>query len=200
MPVHVRQLNAYGGANLAPDAHDDGMRSSFSSQSPGWMAASFGGARMNMQDVTVHFRDFAACRGVVIDQLSALESIDLMAAFYREVRADDCDLDVDGDMLLFQWGVYDWGESKFFEYDITRQLIPGPASDDEEPHGFIGQLSLTLKFPPSAALEEIAAGNRWCHHPSELADFLAFVRRCEATAAVKARVPIATSLTYGNVE
>lgn len=155
---------------------------------------------MNAQDVLARFREFAAGRAAVIDQLSALKAIDLMAAFYREVRANDCDLDADSDMLLFQWGSYDWGAGKSFEYDITRQLIPEPASDDAEPDGFIGQLSLTLKFPPIAAFEEIAAGNRWCHHPSALAAFLAFVWGCEATAAVKEAVPVATTLTYGNVE
>ena len=103
-------------------------------------------------------------------------------------------------MLVFQWGIDDGAEGTSFEYDITRQLIPEPASDDEEPDRFIGQLSLTLTFPPAAALAEIAAGNRWCRHPSELADFLPFVWNGEATAAVKDLVPLATTLRYGNVE
>ena len=55
------------------------------------------------------FPEFAAHRAARINQLSAADAIELMAAFYREVRADDCTLDADGDMLLFQWGLADWG-------------------------------------------------------------------------------------------
>lgn len=155
---------------------------------------------MNALDAMDRFHEFAARRGMALEQVSASEAIDLMAAFYREVRADDCDLDADGDMLLFQWGVRNWGDGESFEYDITRQLIPEPAGDDEEPHAYIGQLSLTVKFPPFAALRAITSGNRWCYHPVELDDFLAFVWGCEATAAVKGLVPTATSVWYGNVE
>jgi hypothetical protein len=36
---------------------------------------------------------------------NARVGIQKMAAFYKEVRADDVDLEADGDMLLFQWGV-----------------------------------------------------------------------------------------------
>jgi hypothetical protein len=36
---------------------------------------------------------------------NARVGIQKMAAFYTEVRADDVDLEADGDMLLFQWGV-----------------------------------------------------------------------------------------------
>lgn len=46
-------------------------------------------------------------------------------AFYGEVRADDVDLESDGDMLLFQWGTHDWGNGPMFEVDITRQFIRG---------------------------------------------------------------------------
>jgi hypothetical protein len=31
-----------------------------------------------------------------------------MLAFYASDRAADC-AGVDGDMLLFQWGIFDWG-------------------------------------------------------------------------------------------
>ncbi len=142
---------------------------------------------MASHDALARFHELAARRRVVIEQLSAAEAIDLMAAFYREVRADDCDMDAGGDMLLFQWGVYNWwtGEGdlfdikrqgELFEYDITRQLVPVPEGPDEESDSFIGQLSLTLKFRPTAALRGIGEGNRWCHRPAELEDFLAYIR------------------------
>ncbi len=71
--------------------------------------------------------------------------------------------------------------------EYPRALVP--ASDNEEPCNFIGQLSLALKFPPSAELEEIVARSWWRYHPSELADFLAVISGCAAT-----------SPRYGNAE
>ncbi len=155
---------------------------------------------MNSQNALEAFHEFADHRGAAIQQLLAIDAVDLMATFYREVRAADCDLDADGDMLLFQWGVYDWGEGESFEYDITRQLVPEPIGEDEDYGDFIGQLSLTLKFPPSASLREIKAGNRWCYRPAELDEFLSFVRESEATRAVSGLVPTEVSLMYGNAE
>ena len=63
----------------------------------------------------------------------------MMLAFYGSVRFDDVDLAADGDMLLYQWGAYDWGEGESFEFDITRQLILGTGEDED-----IFQLSLTF--------------------------------------------------------
>lgn len=108
-----------------------------------------GGPRMDSRDAEVRFREFAAGRGSMIENLSASEAVDMMAAFYREVRADDCDLDADGDMLLFEWGVYEGLDGETFMYDITRQLVPEPVGD-EEPHDFIGQLSLAWSSRPRA--------------------------------------------------
>src|SRR5678815_803153 len=75
------------------------------------------------------------------------EGLDAMFSFYRDVRADGCRLESDGDMLLFQWGTYDWGKGQHFELDITRQLVPGPGEDED-----IWQLQLTFRFAPEATL------------------------------------------------
>ncbi len=150
---------------------------------------------MDSQNALDSFRDFAARRGVGTERLSAAEALDLMVGFYREVRADDCDSDADGDMLLFQWGIYEWGGGESFTYGITRQLSPQEDGED-----FIGQLSLTLGFPPSESLREIGTGNRWCYHPAELDEFLSFVEGSGVTRAVSGLGPATTSLAYENVE
>ena len=54
-----------------------------------------------------------------------------MLAFYESMRFDDVDLAADGDMLLYQWGTYDWGRGASFEFDITRQLILGAGEDED---------------------------------------------------------------------
>lgn len=58
---------------------------------------------------------------------------------YR-LRVKGYRLEDDGDMLLFQSGVYDWGNRKNLEIDFVRQFIK---SENE-----ILQLHVTFSFPP----------------------------------------------------
>ena len=69
------------------------------------------------------FEGFLAARGLSVATLSVPDGFDAMLAFYREVRAEGYDLARDGDMLLYQWGTYDWGRGKHFELSMTRQLL-----------------------------------------------------------------------------
>ena len=105
-----------------------------------------------------------------------------MCAFYREIRADDADLEADGDMLLFQWGTYDWGHGALFEVGIVRQLIQRGAEDDD-----IWQLDLTYLFNPSDALIALGEGNRWCACPADLPAFELFLMAHPAVEAVGSR-------------
>ena len=111
-------------------------------------------------------------------ELSALlpaEGIRLMLEFYANERADGCAIDQDGDMLLYQWGTYDWGEGEFFEFNITRQFMDAAGEDDD-----IRQLSLTFKFEPTEALRKLADGNRWCATPDEVDEFRTFIEASDA--------------------
>lgn len=117
--------------------------------------------------------------------------IQSMLAFYREVRADDVNVESDGDMLLFQWGTYDWGRGAMFEVDITRQLICGTGEDND-----IWQLDLRYRFPPSEVLRAIGRGDRWCALPADLAVFERFVMTHPAVVAVGSRTDGETSLEY----
>src|SRR5262245_34310217 len=65
--------------------------------------------------------------GMRVGSLSPARGLEMILAFYRTVRFDDVDLAGNGDMLLNQWGTYDWGEGESFEFDITRQLICVPS-------------------------------------------------------------------------
>ena len=106
-----------------------------------------------------------------LNTLDPAEGVELMLTFYRDERAAECRIDADGDMLLFQWGTYDWGEGESFDFDITRQFILGDGDDED-----IFQLSLTFKFKPTIALRQLADGNRWCHSPEEIEAFRVFIK------------------------
>ena len=114
-----------------------------------------------------------------------------MCSYYRDLRSDDVDLEHQGDMLLFQWGTYDWGRGKHFKVDITRQLIRG-GGDDEN----IWQLHLTYYFLPSDALSALGSGNRWCKTPSELPAFEVFLAGHPAMEALGSREDGQVNLGY----
>ncbi len=132
--------------------------------------------------------------GIAVSALTPVQAVRLALDFYTEVRADGCELDEDGDMLLFQWGTYDLGQGRAFQFDITRQFI---VSEDEDDNAAISQLSLRFHFMPSAQLDAIKGGNRWCGGLEELADFEVFIIASDAYRAVQASLPSKVTLGYG---
>lgn len=116
--------------------------------------------------------------------------------FYRERRAAGCDLESDGDMLLFQWGTHDWGEGQHFEIDFTRQLLV--PRDEEDPD--VLQLSLTFRFPATEGMRGLGAGDRWCHTPAGLGAMRAFIEAAPAFAAVADRTDGVASLRLESAE
>jgi hypothetical protein len=100
-------------------------------------------------------------------------------------------LDEQGDMLLFQWGTYDWGDGPSFEYNITRQLI---VAGHDEPDDAIWQLLLTVRYNPDVQNADIESGNRWCEHPSQVDTLLQFVETSEATAYARNAEPTGVEL------
>lgn len=105
-------------------------------------------------------------RGYNEARFSAADLLDVAVLFYTQHRAVDCDIENDGDMLLYQWGVYQFDGLKLFKFDITRQFIGAGGEDDE-----LYQLSMALKFPVNEAVQSISAGNVWCDSPDRVSDF-----------------------------
>ncbi len=134
---------------------------------------------MEMVHAKQAFIDLVEGDGLSIDKLRPEQGINLMLQFYEQQRAEKCPFDIDGDMLLYQWGIYDWGKAEHFELDLTRQLIEEGRDDDD-----IWQLSLTFSFNPTDLLAEIGSGNRWCHSLDELANFRSFILDSIALAKV----------------
>jgi hypothetical protein len=118
-----------------------------------------------------------------VDTISPKDAIRLMLNFYTNTRAEYCEIDQDGDMLLFEWGTYDWGDGEHFNYKITRQFI-FPVQENPDYNG-IWQLSLSLKYQPSPELTAIGSGNQWCSSPTKVADFATYIEQSEATRQVQ---------------
>jgi hypothetical protein len=114
--------------------------------------------------------------GGPIEGVTPRRVLEAMFAFYAEQRAEDVDIDEDGDMLLYEWGVYRFTGPESFQIGIVRQFC---VIDEDEPY----QLHMTLLFAPPDAYRQLEDGNKWCHSPEELPAFREFV---ESSAAFKA--------------
>lgn len=97
--------------------------------------------------------------------------VEATLAFYTQVPISGLRIGQDSDMLLFQWGVFDWGKGEHFEFDITRQFILSQGTDDDA----ISQLRVTSYITPSKQLRDIPLGNRWCRNAKDAPDFQAFI-------------------------
>lgn len=132
---------------------------------------------MRTQRALSELRSFARRQGMEMDHLTARDIADLMVGFYLDYRADDCDLEADGDLLLFQWGVADRGQGEAFEYNLIRQFevrSTVPTAQNGQPEG-TWQLVLSLRLSPTPALTDVGIGNHWCISPDEVDDFRAFI-------------------------
>jgi hypothetical protein len=151
---------------------------------------------MKPKEAKEEFERFVAEAGAVVSEFKPIDAVRLMLDFYQQERAEGCDLQADGDMLLFQWGVHEWGkQGRWFEFNLTRQLM----DDEEQEEENTAQLSLTCYFPPTPALNSIKPGSKWCGMPDELAGFEYFVVKSPAFLAVGKLDPENVALTFGPV-
>jgi hypothetical protein len=125
------------------------------------------------------YRDWLASRKIDLAGLSTPQLVTETLSFFQTIRCAGLAPGAESDMLLYQWGVYNWGHGEHFELDITRQFIAqGKVGDDA-----ISQLRVTAYFQPTEDLRRIKAGNRWCEQVAQVEQLRAFV---EASAAYKA--------------
>jgi hypothetical protein len=131
-------------------------------------------------ELEARFHEVLLQRHQVLEKLDAAAALDSILRWYEDERVDDAvALDDDGDMVLLQWGTYDWGRGQWFEYDITRQVIQRHADGDDA----IWQLSLTLRFAPNEETDRLGEANRWCSLPAEVDAMRAFAHASQSAIA-----------------
>lgn len=140
-------------------------------------------------------QDFLALRGHSASRVTVPQLVENALEFYRSVRASGLAKGPESDMLLFQWGVFDWGQGERFEIDLTRQFISAGSIGDDA----ISQLRYTAYFSPTPALRAIPISNRWCRTAADLESFAAFIRQSVAYRAVSASSPLQVQLRWGKV-
>lgn len=138
---------------------------------------------------------FLAEHRIDIGIATLAEFVGALVDFYQKVAFSGLAPIAEADMLLFQFGIYDWGHGEYFEFDITRQFIV----DDEEDDDAISQLHCTARYEPSVLLRAVGRGDRWCKSRDGLAEFKSHI---EASPAYLAALPLSakgTQITWGPV-
>ena len=149
-----------------------------------------------------YFHDFIENSGKSIALLTPEIAINLMLDFYSQNRAEDCDLGKDSDMLLFEWGTYDWGDGLSFTYNIARQFIFSETFQENNSvwkEDVFWQLGLSLMFDPVDELRQLKSGSKWCESLNEIVDFQGFISICDATVQIKYYPVKSVELTFGKV-
>jgi hypothetical protein len=147
-------------------------------------------------DAREHFEQFLASRATSVTSLDARSAVESTIDFYVNARADDVDPEDDGDMLLFQWGTYDWGDGPAFEYDITRQLITG-GSGAEDADNALWQLSLTLEYEPNDQTQALGSGEKWCSGLAGVDELRGVIETAPATIYARRSIPRTVELHFG---
>lgn len=151
----------------------------------------------NLTEARELFENLLRADGKSLEALTPSVGIDAVLRFYEETRFAGCDFEHDGDMLLYQWGVYDWrmGDGEWFELDVTRSLS-FPARYEEGDEDIAGceqlctmQLSLTFLYEPKDELRAIKKGDEFCHVPEDAVAFREFVANSEAFGLLANAIP-----------
>jgi hypothetical protein len=110
------------------------------------------------------FEDFTTARGLDLRNSTPREGIEATLDFQATTACPTCS----DDMLLYQWGSYDWGAGNHFELNITRQFVEAELKDDDA----ISQLSLTYMYTPSPELLALGISNYWEDGPQDFRKFI----------------------------
>ncbi len=149
---------------------------------------------MRIDQVKDDFERHLAVHGISLETIDAATSIRQMLSWYEDARVEDAaPVTEDGDMMLFQWGTYDWGHGRWFEYNLTRQVISADFGGDES----IWQLELTLRYTPTSETGTIGSGNRWWSKPAAVDGFREFIENSEASEVVAMLKADETELRFG---
>lgn len=133
-----------------------------------------------------------------VKEASVRSSFEHFLNLYGCSRIANTALENDGDMLIYQWGTYDWGFGAHFELSITRQTTLN-LEDPDQAADSMRQLSLTFKYSPCAESSLLGAGNKWCGTPASLEEFRQFVTQSAAYLWAAANPPQKVEVSLGRV-
>ena len=121
------------------------------------------------------------------DRFVVSELLQLMIDFYNEYQVQNVDSTIpDNDMLLFEYGIYDWqdGKGENFTISIVRQFY----IENGESEGFT-QLHLVLYFDKDEFEGAEASANKWSVDFETIGEWKQYVIEMKAFKLVEDKQP-----------
>ena len=121
------------------------------------------------------------------NRLVVNELFQLVIDFYKEYQIQNVDSTIpDNDMLLFEYGIYDWQDEKGenFTISIVRQFY----IEDEESDGF-SQLHLVLYFDKDEFKGVEASANKWSVDFENIDEWKQYVIKMPGFKLVEEKLP-----------
>ncbi len=143
---------------------------------------------MNKRSITASFKRYLKDQKLKEKDLTLASLPELFLAYYQTVPFETVGLENDGDMLLFQYGTYDWGQGEHFQINLTRQLI-GMHDEEEEQEDHMYQLQVTLSYKP-ADFASVESFNKWSSDCSTLDEFKEIILTSAGYQAALNHLPV----------
>jgi hypothetical protein len=140
---------------------------------------------MTEAEINQAFNTYAKGKGIDVDGLSLSDFPHLLIDYHKDVEFTEVSRADDGDMLLFQYGTYDWGEGLFFEIDFTRQFYQFFTDTDD--HEIIQQ-SFTFYLDPKD-LDHVTSFNLWSNALESIEEFETMILKSEGYIEAVRRTP-----------
>ena len=124
------------------------------------------------------------------EKLTAEKLIEISVFMFNALKVEGIPVHPDSDMLLFQYGVYDWGDQfgRHFSLDVTRQFT---TEDEDEPY----QLGFTLIYEPDK-FNSCTAFNCWSFQFPRLEDWADHLKTTQGFMLTKEAVAKTYRLTF----
>lgn len=138
-----------------------------------------------------YFQKFVAARGRSLEGVTPAEAVELLIAFYKEQGCETCDArENEGDMLVWDFGVYDWGEGEQFVVTVARQFVVVEQLEDEGETfdvDVVSQMSMTFMDEADDSRWDLGMGQFWCTSEAEIEAWRGQIEGCGVLAAVAKR-------------
>jgi hypothetical protein len=152
---------------------------------------------MNKRAITASFKKWIKDQGLKEKDLSLSSLPDLFLSYFQHIQFETVGEENDGDMLLYEYGTYDWGQGEQFQIGLTRQLIE--AHDEEvEQEDFMYQLQVTF-FYPASGFESVSSFNQWSSDSLSLTDFQRMIVNSVGYQTALPKTPLRLEITTGKV-
>ena len=141
---------------------------------------------MNRKQIEKAFFDYLGAKDLSKEVLSLITLPAIFLNYYDLVRFEQLSRENDQDMLLFEYGIYDWGKGRNFEISLTRQFYEVfPQSESQR----IFQQKIIFFFAPKK-YEQVTSFNKWSCDCTNLTEFEAQIVNSSGFIAASKDIPL----------